>query len=96
MLEQILDNVPVNSGLHRRCLRALRKTCGIYGTLPSSYTLTYPLSKPGERPFAPGGFSDVWRLADETNNTAYAVKKLRVYEQDPVDKINKVRSPLQM
>ena len=96
MLGQILDSLPVDSRLHRRCLRALRKTCGIYGILPDSYTFTSPLSKPGERPFAPGGFSDVWKLTDETNSRDYGVKRLRVYQLDPTDKINKVRSSLRI
>jgi len=33
----------------------------------------------------------VWRLTDETNaDLVFAVKSLRVYEKDPVEKINKV------
>ena len=91
---QIIDGRLVDPGLRRRCLRALRKTCGLYGILPDSHTVTYPLSKPGPRAVASGGFGDVWRLVDETSDIAYAVKSLRVYEQDPVEKINKVRSSL--
>ncbi|KAF9789407.1 kinase-like domain-containing protein [Thelephora terrestris] len=76
--------------MQRRCLRALRKTCGLYGILPDSYTVTYPLSKPNQRPFTRGGFCDIWKLTDETNEKAYAVKSLRVYEKDdPIEKIRK-------
>ncbi|KAF9642156.1 hypothetical protein BDM02DRAFT_3070496, partial [Thelephora ganbajun] len=50
-------------------IRALRKTCGLYGILPTSYTVTCTLSKSGKRPLTPGGFADVWRLTgtDEDN-----------------------------
>ena len=91
ILRQIIDSLPVGSEIQRRCLRALRKTCGLYGVLPSSYTIPYPLSKPGQRAFASGGFADVWRLTDPRDTkVVFAVKSLRVYEQDPVEKINKV------
>ncbi|KAF9789396.1 kinase-like domain-containing protein [Thelephora terrestris] len=86
----MVDSLPLDSDPRRRCIRALRKTCGLYGVLPDSYTITYSLSKsPNQRPFANGGFCDVWRIADETDKKTYAVKSLRVYEEDPVDKINK-------
>lgn len=88
---QIIDSLPVDLELRRRCLRALRKTCGLCGVLPVSYTIVHPLSKPGLRPFASGGFSDVWKVTHEHNpNMAFAIKSLRVYERDPVEKINKV------
>ena len=97
VLRQIIDIAPVHPQLRRQCLRALRKTCGLYGILPDSYVFVHPLSKPhNQRPFTSGGFCDVWRLTDEINNEIYAVKSLRVYEQDPVEQINKVRSSLQM
>lgn len=92
---QIIDSRLVDPSLRRRCLRALRKTCGLYGILPDSHTVAYPLSKPGPRAVASGGFGDVWRIVDETNGIAYAVKSLRVYERDPVEKINKAWSSLQ-
>ena len=88
---QVIDSLPVGSALRRRCIRALRKTCGLYGLLPTSYTITFSLSKSGQRAFASGGFTDVWRLTDETDpKRVFAVKSLRVYDQDPVEKINKV------
>ena len=91
--QQIIDSLPANSELRKRCLRALRKTCGIYGILPTSHVAPFTLNKPGQRPFASGGFSDVWRVADERNqDQVFAVKSLRVYEVDPVEKINKVET----
>ena len=88
---QIIDTLRGDPELRRRCIRALRKTCGLYGILPTSHTVPFKLTKPGQRPFASGGFSDVWRLNDERNqDQVFAVKSLRVYEVDPVEKINKV------
>jgi len=88
---QIIDSLRADPGLQKRCIRALRKTCGIYGILPTSYAVPFPLTKPGQRPFASGGFSDVWRVADEKDrDQVFAVKSLRVYEVDPVETINKV------
>ena len=93
---QIVDSLPANSGLRKRCIRALRKTCGLYGILPTSYEVTSVLTiPPGRRPSAGGGFADVWRITDEKDGgegEVFAVKALRVYEQDPVDKIRKAWS----
>ena len=90
--EQIIDSLPTDSGLRKRCIRALRKTCGLYGILPTSYTVG-SIDKPGgrQRPFASGGSTDVWKLADKTNrDVVSAVKQLRVYHFDPVEEIKKV------
>ena len=90
---QIIEGLPVDSDLRRRYLRALRKTCGLNGIIPTSYTFTQPLNRIGPRPFATVGFSDVWRFIHQHNpNMAFAVKSLRVYDKDPVEKINKVRN----
>jgi len=46
---------------------------------------------PGRLPTSRGGFADVWRLTDEKDDKkVFAVKSIRVYEEDPVDRINKV------
>jgi hypothetical protein len=93
MRGQIIDGLPTDSELRRRCIRALRKTCGLHGVLPTSHIVTFTLSRPRGRSFASGGFSDVWKLTDEEHHDrVFAVKSFRVYEQDPVDKINKVWS----
>ena len=48
---------------------------------------------PGQIPVSRGGFADVWRLTDEKDGSkVFAVKSLRVYQEDPVEKINKVWS----
>jgi hypothetical protein len=65
--------------------------CGLYGILPTHYEVTSSLGVPDRRPFASGGFSDVRKFTDERNqDQVFVVKSLRVYEQDPVNKINKV------
>ena len=77
--------------MRRRCLRALRKTCGLYGILPTSYNIPFTLSKLNQRPFSSGGYSDVWKFTDEKNSDlVFAVKSLRVYEHDYIVDINKV------
>jgi adenine specific DNA methylase Mod len=87
---QIIDNLRADPDLRKRCIRALRKTCGIYGILPTSHVVSFKFTKL-QRLFASGRFSDVWRLTDETNqDQVFAVKSLRVYEVDPVERINKV------
>ena len=88
---QIIDSLPTGSELRKRCLQALRKTCGIYGILPTSHVVPFTLSKPGIRPFAIRGSSDIWKLTDEKNqDQVFAVRSYRMYERDPVERIYKV------
>jgi len=64
----------------------------LYGILPSSYTVTPAPNKPAERqkPFASGGFADVWKVSDKENpELVFAVKQIRVTEEEPVEEINK-------
>ncbi|KAF9789402.1 kinase-like domain-containing protein, partial [Thelephora terrestris] len=90
--ERLSSWVPPSSDstLRRRCIRALRKTCGLYGVLPTSYTIAFTLQGRLMRPFASGGFSDIWKMVDEANpGCHFAVKSLHVYEGDPIERINK-------
>jgi hypothetical protein len=94
MRGQIIDSLPTDSELRRQCIRALRKTCGLHGVLPTSHTVKFTLSRPRGRPSFSGGFSDIWKVTDEEHHDrVFAVKSLRVCEQDSVGKINKVRDP---
>ena len=90
---QITDILPTGSEIYNRCLRALRKTCGIYGLLPSSHHmpqgLTLVTSGEFKRPFASGGFSDVWRARNE-NGQLFAIKHIRTYEVDNQEHMRKV------
>jgi len=94
--QQVIDSLPDGSEQRKRCIRALRKTCGLYGILPTCYEFTPTLRRPtGYRPFASGAFADVWRYTDEKNHDrVFAVKALRMYEGDPIERINKVRTSL--
>ena len=91
--QQIIDSLPSDLDLRKRCIRALRKTCGLNGILPTSHVISFTLCQPSQRAFASGGYSDIWRLADKRNpDLVFAVKSLRVYEQDYSETINKVRN----
>ena len=91
--QQILDTLNIQSQIYRRGLRALRKTCGIYGLLPSSYTvsgeLTLVTTGHMRRPFASGGYSDVWKAFD-CEGHIFAIKQLRVYLVDDLKRVEKV------
>ena len=88
--KQITESLPIGSDLRKRCIRALRKTCGVYGILPTSYIFARTLEHPGRRPFGQGGFCDVYKLADANEpDLIFAVRAIRVSDQD-LEKINKV------
>ncbi|KAF9651826.1 kinase-like protein [Thelephora ganbajun] len=91
-LDRIIDTLSPGSEFYHRCLRALRKTCGIYGLLPSSYIMPQGLvlvtTRNVKRPFASGGFSDVWR-ARGNGGQFFAIKHLRTYEVDDLQHIGK-------
>jgi hypothetical protein len=93
---QIIDELPPGSGIYHRCLRALRKACGIYGILPSSHLMSEGLTlvvtgDHKNRPSASGGFSDVWKARDDAGHI-FAIKKFRTYEFDEDDYLKKVRT----
>jgi len=89
LLRQILDILSPKLVIYKRCLRALRKACGIYGLLPASHILLPGLTTVHKRPFASGGFADVWR-ARSRDNQAFAVKHIRIYEVDNLEDVKKV------
>lgn len=90
-LDQIIDNLPAGSAIFYRAVRALRKVCGIYGLLPYSHIISRGLtlvnSGQAKRPFASGGFSDVWKAMN--SGRPYAIKQLRTYEVDNIEKVKK-------
>ena len=88
---QIIDSLQGDPDLQKRCIRALRKTCGLYGILPTSHTIPFTLTKLGQRPFESKVSTDVWRFTDEKNqDQVFAVKSLRVCKADPIEWYNKV------
>ena len=90
---QIIDTLPPGSEIYHRCLRALRKACGIYGILPASYLmsqgLTLVTTSAMKRPFASGGFSDVWKARSD-DGLIFAIKHIRTYETDDLKHMKKV------
>ncbi|KAF9646789.1 kinase-like protein [Thelephora ganbajun] len=71
-LDKIIDSLPTDSNLQRRCIRALSGTCRLYGILPTSHTVTFTFTRL-ERLFASGNQYDVWRYTNE-NHQVFAVK----------------------
>ena len=90
---QMINTLEPGSEVYYRCLRALRKTCGIYGILPASFRmpqgLTLVTTGKMKRPFASGGFSDVWKARND-DGQIFAIKHLRTYETDDLTHVKKV------
>ena len=79
-MDQAIDILTPESDIHERCVRALRKACGIYGLLPDSHEVKFTLAS-GEHALASGGFSDVWKATNE-DGEVFAVKVLRMYQNN--------------
>lgn len=90
---QMINTLEHGSEIYYRCLRALRKTCGIYGILPASFCMSQELTLVTtgkiKRPFASGGFSDVWKARDN-DGRIFAIKHIRTYETDDLAHMKKV------
>jgi len=84
----MIEILSPESDIRGRCVRALRKACGMYRLLPDSHEVKSAL-KNGPRAVAPGGFSDVWKAENE-NGEVFAVKVFRVYEKG-LELVQKVR-----
>jgi len=86
---QIIDTLAPGSEIYKCSLRALIKVCGIYGILPSSHLVPPGLTLTTKRPFASGGFSDVWKARNDSGQV-FSVKKLRTYEAVDLGQVKKV------
>ena len=85
---QALDYINGDPELLRKCLRALRKICGLRLQLPSSYDIPkMQLIRKGKDPFAIGGCSDVW--AGTFGRRKVAIKCLRIIGKKDSAKIMK-------
>jgi len=84
----MIEILSPESDIRGRCVRALRKACGIHRLLPNSHKIKSTLTK-GPRAVAPGGFSDVWKAENE-NGEVFAIKAFRVYEKG-FEQVQKVR-----
>ncbi|KAF9789522.1 kinase-like domain-containing protein [Thelephora terrestris] len=83
-LDKAINILTPESDIHERCVRALRKTCGVYGLLPDSHEVKFVLTA-GEHAVASGGFSDIWKATDE-DGEVFAVKVLRMYQNNAAQK----------
>lgn len=70
----------------------MSKACGIYGLLPNSHKFESSLRRT-EYPVGSGGYSDVWRAANEKGE-AFSIKVLRTCRNNVVQVIE-VRSCVQ-
>jgi len=90
---QTIDALTPGSEFYGRCLQALGETCGVYGILPSSHLmpqgLTLVTSGMKGRPFASGGFADIWKARND-NGQIFAIKHFRTYEVDDLRHVKKV------
>jgi hypothetical protein len=57
--------------------------------LPTSYYVRFPLEIQDALPRAAGGFSEVWK-ANDSAGTTFALKVLRVTQEDDFSEIKKV------
>ena len=73
---QALDNRRLPQEKKNRYLRYLRRLCGTFGILPSSFVLAPETIERVAAPFASGGYSDVCKATFEGRHVA--VKVLRI------------------
>ncbi|KAF9642298.1 kinase-like protein [Thelephora ganbajun] len=74
-LDKIIDGLPTDSDLRKRCIRALSGTCGLYRILPTSHTITFTLTKHDNPGLSSRVSFSVSRYTDE-NHQLFAVKSL--------------------
>ena len=90
---QLMDALEPGSKIYCRSLRALQRTCGIYGLLPASHFFSERLSLVThgqmKRPLASGGYYDVWQARND-GGQIFAVRQLRTYETDNLRRAKKV------
>ena len=74
----------------RHYLRYLRKLCGVFGILPSSFLIEPIFDEHGTTPVGFGGFSDVYQAT--LQGCRVAVKTLRVTTAKKPGEVHKVSS----
>lgn len=85
---QILDNMDLPQRKQRQYLRQLRRLCGFFGLLPSSFALPSTAVERENSPFAEGGYSKVYRGTFQSRPVV--VKVLTITSQTDRDKLHKV------
>lgn len=90
-LDKVIDTLPVGSDLQKRCIRALKKTCGFHEILPTSYTIPYELNKSGPHAHTYGDYCDIWKLAGSGDpDRIFAVRAFRVEDDSHIKEIYKI------
>ena len=87
---QILDSGDLDKRNRRQHLKHLRKLCCTFAILPSSFILGPTFDECGAKPFATGGFSDVYEAT--LNGRLVAIKTLRVTTTTDLEKLHRVGS----
>ena len=72
--------------------KRFRQLCGQTGLLPISHVIHEEIIRTTEHPVASGGFGDVWEGI--CNDKRVAIKALRVYKKEDVQKVKKVTHPV--
>lgn len=85
---QALNNVDLCRRKHRQYLRYLRKLCGAFSILPSSFVLPPTSFECEPSAFASGGCSDVYKAT--FNGDPVVVKVLKVTTQTDKEKLYRV------
>ena len=71
--------------------KKFRQLCGQVGLLPTSHIVPGNSVQTTEHPIASGAFGDVWEGIH--NGKRVAIKALRVYKHDDVQKVAKASCP---
>ena len=87
---QALDDGGLHKRRRKKCLKYLRKLCGTFGILPSSFILEPTFNERGVEPFATGGFSHVYKAT--YNGRTVAIKTLRIATTVDPEKAHRVSS----
>ena len=85
---QVLDNGDLDKRNRGQYLKHLRKMCCTFAILPSSFILGPTFDERGAKPFATGGFSDVYGAT--LNGRLVAIKTLKVVTTANPEKLHRV------
>ena len=85
---QTLDEIGIGQHSGKTYLKYLQKLCGASGVLPASFMLAEGFDNIELRPFASGGFADVYRATYK--GRLVVAKALKITSMDDLDNIHKV------
>ena len=85
---QTLDEIGISQHSGKTYLKYLQKLCGASGVLPASFMLAEGFDNIEPRPFASGGFADVYRATYK--GRLVVAKALKTTSMDDLDNVHKV------